>query len=150
MCYFRVVDAQTKRLRKCRGANVRTRGGLRINICWMHTWDPAAKIQAAWRQYKTRKTVAAFKTLPSDLWSEVLCHIERRNKVPELIRSHRKIYEYRCNRALRSLKVFQDVDLSHEEEHVVTTHAFITGECVVAHCRAIDGMWWCDRALEIY
>jgi len=97
MCYFRVVDAQTKRVRKCRCPNVLTRPSFAVFVCWVHSWDPAAKIQAAWRQFKTRKTVGVFKTLPSDLWGEVLRHIERRNKVPDLIRSHRKIYETRYN-----------------------------------------------------
>ena len=148
MCYFRVVDAQTKRVRKCRCPNVRS-GHLRINVCWVHSWDPAAKIQAAWRQFKTRKTVRVFKKLPSDLWGEVLRHVERRNKVPDLIRSHRKIYEYRHNWARVSWRWLQretvenimDIDTLRE-------HKILMDKCANAIYFAKTRLEWCDNLLD--
>lgn len=148
MCYFRVVDAQTKRLRKCRCPNVRS-GPLYINVCWVHSWDPAAKIQAAWRQFKTRKTVSAFKTLPSDLWGEVLRHVERRNKVPDLIRSHRKIYETRYIWTRDNWVLLQRATVENIMDiDTVREYKMLMDKCANASYFAKSRLQWCDHLLD--
>lgn len=148
MCYFRVVDAQTKRVRKCRCPNVRS-GPLCINVCWVHSWDPAAKIQAAWRQFKTRKTVTAFKTLPCDLWGEVLRHIERRGKVHDLIRSHRCVYQFRYDWAQRNWTLLYRATIAHlDRVDEVREYRRLMDICTMASVRAKNGMQWCDSLLD--
>ena len=147
MCYFRVVDAQTKRPRKCRCPNVRS-GPLCVNVCWVHSWDPAAKIQAAWRQFKTRKTVTAFKTLPCDLWGEVLRHIERRDKVHDLIRSHRKVYNTRYNWTVRNWKLLA-VEVVAVTLHIDTLREYrkLMDTCATASVHAKARVQWCNYLL---
>lgn len=150
MCYFRVVDAQTKRLRKCHCPNVRS-GSLRINVCWTHSWGPAAKIQAAWRQFKTRKTVSVFKELPSDLWGEVLRHVERRNKVPDLIRSHRKIYETRYIWTRDNWIMLRRTSVEHiTDTDLVRDYKIFTDKCAMAAFRAKAQLQWCDNLLNTH
>lgn len=148
MCYFRVVDTQTKRLRKCRSPNVRS-GPLCINVCWVHSWDPAAKIQAAWRQFKTRKTIGVFKTLPGDLWGEVLRHVERRNKVPDLIRSHRKVYDTRYTWARDNWALLQRATVENiMDMDTVRQYKVLMDKCTKAACNARVRLQWCDNLLN--
>lgn len=149
MCYFRVTDTQTKRPRKCRAGNVRG-GGLFINVCWVHSWDPAAKIQAAWRQFKTRKTVSVFKELPNDLWGEVLRHVAQRNRLPDLVRSHRKIYVRRLDWAMGSWELLNKLRLQQAVEGRwgrVQELRDLQDKCATAVAHSRSGIQWCDRAL---
>lgn len=150
MCYFRVTDAQTKRPRKCRSGNVRG-GGLFINVCWVHSWDPAAKIQAAWRRFKTRKTVGVFKELPDDLWNEVLRHVVQRNRLPDLVRSHRKIYVRRLDWAMGSWETLYKLRLQQAMEGRMGRVQDIRNlmeKCSTSIVHSRAGIEWCDNLLD--
>ncbi len=70
--------------------------GDQIPTSRMTLFKQATQIQSCWRSYKTRKTVNKFKYIGTDAWSIVLKHIDRRNKIPLLLRSHANIYMARA------------------------------------------------------
>ena len=70
--------------------------GDQIPTLRMTLFKQATQIQSCWRSYKTRKTVNKFKYIGTDAWSIVLKHIDRRNKIPLLLRSHTNVYVLRA------------------------------------------------------
>lgn len=53
------------------------------------------KIQKMWKGYKTRKTINVYKRLPRDVWKIILDHIQIKNNVYKLYKSHIDVYTRR-------------------------------------------------------
>tara|TARA_Y100000748_G_scaffold220580_1_gene185465 strand:+ start:468 stop:824 length:357 start_codon:yes stop_codon:yes gene_type:complete len=65
--------------------------------CSHHVRNYAILIQSVWRMYAIRKKINLFKKLPDDIWSIVMKHIEYKNNIINLLRSHQRIYINRKN-----------------------------------------------------
>jgi len=90
-CCVLVFVAKTQRYRKCMHNG---KWGSEAK-CSHHVRNHAIVIQSAWRMYATRKKINLFKKLPDDAWSIVMKHIEYKNNIVNLLRSHQKIYIHR-------------------------------------------------------
>ena len=87
-CCANVFDSKTQRYRKCMHKGKWGADGK----CSVHVRNHAVVIQAGWRMYSTRKKINLFKKLPDDAWGIVMKHINYKNNVVNLLRSHQKIY----------------------------------------------------------
>ena len=90
-CCVNVFDSNTQRYRKCMHKGKWGTDGK----CSVHVRKYAILIQAAWRMYSTKKKINLFKKLPDDAWGIVMKHIEYKNNIVNLLRSHQRIYIHR-------------------------------------------------------
>ena len=87
-CCVNVFDSNTQRYRKCMHKG---KWGT-LGKCSVHVRNHAILIQATWRMYSTKRRINLFKKLPDDAWAIVMKHIECKNNVVNLLKSHLNIY----------------------------------------------------------
>lgn len=92
-CCVIVFDSNTQRYRKCMHKGKWGTDGK----CSVHVRKYAILIQSVWRMYATRKKINLFKKLPDDAWGIVMKHINYKNNIINLLRSHQRIYINRKN-----------------------------------------------------
>jgi len=91
-CKCFVIDAYTRRQRKCLNKNCKDCP----TMCATHVRQTVIKIQRAYRGYRTRRKIALFQKLPSELWNKVLYYTRYQHNVQTKFRkSVLKVFDHR-------------------------------------------------------
>ena len=91
-CKSFVIDPVTHRQRKC------LNNKCTFKMCFVHARKYAIRIQRAYRGYRTRRKIALFQKLPSELWNRVLYYTRYQHNIQtKFRRSVLKVLDHRIN-----------------------------------------------------
>lgn len=94
-CKSFVIDPVTHRQRKCLNKTCT------FKMCFVHARKYAIKIQRAYRGYRTRRKIALFQKLPSELWNRVLYYTRYQHNVQTKFR--RSVLDVHVRRILKAI-----------------------------------------------
>ena len=91
-CKSYVIDPVTHRTRKCLNKHCKASS----MMCATHTRKFVVQIQRAYRGYRTRRKIALFQKLPSELWNNVLYYTRYQHNIQTKFRkSVLKVFDHR-------------------------------------------------------
>jgi hypothetical protein len=96
-CKCFVIDPVTHRQRKCLKKNCKACP----TLCHVHARKYAIQIQRAYRGYITRRKIALFQNLPSELWNKVLYFTRYQHNIQTKYR--RSVMDVHNNRILKAI-----------------------------------------------
>ena len=96
-CKSYVIDPVTHRIRKC----LNKKCSLSSMLCFVHARKYAIQIQRAYRGYKTRRKIALFQKLPSELWNRVLYYTRYQHNVQTKFR--KSVLDVHVRRILKAI-----------------------------------------------
>ena len=101
-CKCFVIDAYTRRQRKCLNKNCKDCP----TMCATHVRQTVIKIQRAYRGYRLRCKLKVFQKLPSELWDKVLYYTRYQHNIQtKFRRSVLKVLDQRINYSPNGLVV---------------------------------------------